>query len=103
MSQTSKILIVDDEANARAALSEILREEGYETETAADGTFAFHAADDAILEAVRGGARGWARLDNAAQLTHADQRADGDQRGEQQNRRQPAGHHFGRGESCVWQ
>ena len=32
-----KILIVDDEANARGALSEILREEGYETETAADG------------------------------------------------------------------
>lgn len=31
------MLIVDDEANARAALSEILREEGYETETAADG------------------------------------------------------------------
>src|SRR6478609_7489982 len=32
-----RILIVDDEANARAALSEILRDEGYETETAADG------------------------------------------------------------------
>ena len=32
-----RILIVDDEANARAALSEILREEGYETETAGDG------------------------------------------------------------------
>jgi DNA-binding NtrC family response regulator len=32
-----RVLIVDDEANARAALSEILREEGYETETAADG------------------------------------------------------------------
>jgi DNA-binding NtrC family response regulator len=32
-----RILIVDDEANARAALSEILREEGYVTETAADG------------------------------------------------------------------
>jgi DNA-binding NtrC family response regulator len=32
-----RILIVDDEANARAALSEILREEGYTTETAADG------------------------------------------------------------------
>jgi len=30
-------LIVDDESNARAALSEILREEGYATETAADG------------------------------------------------------------------
>jgi DNA-binding NtrC family response regulator len=32
-----RILIVDDEANARAALSEILHEEGYATETAADG------------------------------------------------------------------
>jgi DNA-binding NtrC family response regulator len=30
-------LIVDDESNARAALSEILRDEGYATETAADG------------------------------------------------------------------
>jgi DNA-binding NtrC family response regulator len=32
-----RILVVDDEANARTALSEILREEGYETDTAADG------------------------------------------------------------------
>ncbi|HEX8796777.1 MAG TPA: sigma-54 dependent transcriptional regulator [Polyangiaceae bacterium] len=32
-----RILIVDDESNARAALSEILGEEGYATETAADG------------------------------------------------------------------
>ena len=32
-----RILIVDDEANARAALSEILHDEGYTTETAADG------------------------------------------------------------------
>ncbi len=32
-----KILVVDDEANARGALSEILREEGYDTDTAADG------------------------------------------------------------------
>ena len=32
-----RILIVDDEANARAALSEILHDEGYATETAADG------------------------------------------------------------------
>jgi DNA-binding NtrC family response regulator len=37
MPQRGRILIVDDEANARAALSEILREEGYATETAADG------------------------------------------------------------------
>jgi DNA-binding NtrC family response regulator len=32
-----RILIVDDEANARTALSELLREEGFVTETAADG------------------------------------------------------------------
>jgi DNA-binding NtrC family response regulator len=37
MPTRGRILIVDDEANARAALSEILREEGYITETAADG------------------------------------------------------------------
>lgn len=37
MPHRGRILIVDDESNARAALSEILREEGYATETAADG------------------------------------------------------------------
>jgi DNA-binding NtrC family response regulator len=37
MASRGRILIVDDEANARAALSEILRDEGYTTETAADG------------------------------------------------------------------
>jgi DNA-binding NtrC family response regulator len=37
MASRGRILIVDDEANARAALSEILRDEGYSTETAADG------------------------------------------------------------------
>jgi DNA-binding NtrC family response regulator len=37
MPNRGRILIVDDEANARAALSEILRDEGYATETAADG------------------------------------------------------------------
>ncbi|HLK41387.1 MAG TPA: sigma-54 dependent transcriptional regulator [Polyangiaceae bacterium] len=37
MAYRGRILIVDDESNARAALSEILREEGYATETAADG------------------------------------------------------------------
>jgi DNA-binding NtrC family response regulator len=37
MTPRGRILIIDDEANARAALSEILREEGYATETAADG------------------------------------------------------------------
>jgi two-component system, NtrC family, response regulator AtoC len=37
MASRGRILIVDDEANARAALSEILGDEGYATETAADG------------------------------------------------------------------
>ncbi|NOU28825.1 MAG: sigma-54-dependent Fis family transcriptional regulator [Polyangiaceae bacterium] len=37
MASRGRILIVDDEANARAALSEILHDEGYATETAADG------------------------------------------------------------------
>ena len=37
MATRGRILIVDDEANARTALSEILHDEGYQTETAADG------------------------------------------------------------------
>ena len=35
--QQERILIVDDEANARTALAELLRDEGYLVETAADG------------------------------------------------------------------
>ena len=37
MSVSGRILVVDDEANARSALAELLREEGYAVETAADG------------------------------------------------------------------
>ncbi len=37
MENKARILVVDDEANARAALVELLREEGYQTESAADG------------------------------------------------------------------
>jgi DNA-binding NtrC family response regulator len=37
MQTRGRILIVDDEANARSALAELLREEGYQVETAADG------------------------------------------------------------------
>jgi DNA-binding NtrC family response regulator len=37
MASRGRVLIVDDEANARSALSEILNEMGYSTETAADG------------------------------------------------------------------
>src|SRR5262245_9352015 len=32
-----RILVVDDEANARTALAELLKEDGYTVETAADG------------------------------------------------------------------
>ena len=46
MPQRGRILIVDDESNARAALSEILREEGYATETAADGFKALGKLDE---------------------------------------------------------
>ncbi|HKP55468.1 MAG TPA: sigma-54 dependent transcriptional regulator [Polyangiales bacterium] len=35
--RSGRILVVDDEANARGALAELLREEGYSVETAADG------------------------------------------------------------------
>ncbi len=42
---------------------------GTEWITGRDGTFRFHAADDAVLEAVRGAARGWAVLDGAAAIT----------------------------------
>jgi len=37
MEPRGRILVVDDEANARSALAELLREEGYSVETAADG------------------------------------------------------------------
>src|SRR6185312_7081316 len=57
MASRGKILIVDDEANARAALSEILHDEGYQTETAADGFKALRKleefAPDVILTDVK--------------------------------------------------
>jgi len=34
-----------------------------------DGRFTFHAADEAVLEAVHRGARGWARLDDSVAIT----------------------------------
>jgi DNA-binding NtrC family response regulator len=36
MTRSGRILVVDDEANARTALAELLREEGFDVETAAD-------------------------------------------------------------------
>ena len=36
MEHKGRILVVDDEVNARTALAELLRDEGYDVETAAD-------------------------------------------------------------------
>src|SRR5689334_19033119 len=36
MARTGRVLVVDDEVNARTALAELLRDEGYDVETAAD-------------------------------------------------------------------
>ena len=36
MSRSGRVLVVDDEVNARTALAELLRDEGFEVETAAD-------------------------------------------------------------------
>ncbi len=44
--RTGRILVVDDEASARSALSEILTDEGYKVRTAADGFRAVAAAGD---------------------------------------------------------
>ncbi|MGE0400080.1 MAG: sigma-70 family RNA polymerase sigma factor [Kofleriaceae bacterium] len=43
-----------------------------------DGTFIFHAADDAVFEASRGNKRGWARLDGDVAITHRLEIAIGD-------------------------
>src|SRR5687768_9834632 len=46
MARTGRILVVDDESNARTALAELLRDEGYAVETAADGFKALPKLDD---------------------------------------------------------
>ena len=46
------ILVVDDEANARTALAELLREEGYAVETAADGYKALGKMEEGLPDLV---------------------------------------------------
>jgi DNA-binding NtrC family response regulator len=43
--EKGRVLVVDDEANARNALAELLRDEGYATEVAADGQHALRVID----------------------------------------------------------
>jgi DNA-binding NtrC family response regulator len=43
--EKGRVLVVDDEANARNALAELLRDEGYLTEVAADGQHALRVMD----------------------------------------------------------
>ncbi|HEY4243236.1 MAG TPA: sigma-54 dependent transcriptional regulator [Kofleriaceae bacterium] len=45
MARSGRILVVDDEVNARSALAELLRDEGYEVETAADAFKALGKAE----------------------------------------------------------
>src|SRR5437879_10519335 len=52
MDPKGRILIVDDEANARTALAELLRDEGYSVETAADGFKALPKLDEFAPELV---------------------------------------------------
>ena len=52
MPSKGRVLIVDDEANARAALSEILHDEGYATETAADGFKALGKLEDFVPDVI---------------------------------------------------
>jgi two-component system response regulator HydG len=46
MSHAARILVVDDEPNARSALSELLRDEGYDVLSAANGLDARRRLDD---------------------------------------------------------
>jgi DNA-binding NtrC family response regulator len=52
MQPKGRILIVDDEVNARTALAEILRDEGYAVDTAADGFKALPKLDEFAPDAV---------------------------------------------------
>src|SRR6476660_423102 len=52
MSARGRILVVDDEANARTALAELLRDEGYAVETAADGFKALPKLEEFVPDVV---------------------------------------------------
>jgi DNA-binding NtrC family response regulator len=52
MASRGRVLIVDDDANTRSALSNILRDEGYTTETAADGFKALGKLADFVPDLV---------------------------------------------------
>ena len=52
MSNKGRVLVVDDEVNARNALAELLRDEGYHTEVAADGAQALRMLESSEPDVV---------------------------------------------------
>jgi DNA-binding NtrC family response regulator len=52
MTRSGRILVVDDEVNARTALAELLRDEGFDVETAGDGFKALGKAESFAPEVV---------------------------------------------------
>ncbi|MGB0680480.1 MAG: sigma-54-dependent transcriptional regulator, partial [Polyangiales bacterium] len=68
-SSKGRVLVVDDEANARAALAELLEDEGYQCRTAADGEAALQQMDafdpDVVLTDLK-----MPRLDGIGVLEH---------------------------------
>jgi DNA-binding response OmpR family regulator len=65
-------LVVDDDIDIRDALSDVLRDEGYQVATAADGEQALHAlrretADLVLLDLMMPGVNGWQFLERKHQ------------------------------------
>jgi DNA-binding NtrC family response regulator len=71
---SGRILLADDEATIRESLAEVLRQEGYEVDTAADGTAALRAVDDREYDVVITDLR-MPGADGLAVLRHVRERA----------------------------
>jgi DNA-binding NtrC family response regulator len=71
---SGRILLADDEATIRESLAEVLRQEGYEVDTAADGTAALGAVDDREYDVVITDLR-MPGADGLAVLRHVRERA----------------------------
>jgi DNA-binding NtrC family response regulator len=72
--KSGRILLADDETTIRESLAEVLRQEGYEVDTAADGTAALGAVDDREYDVVITDLR-MPGADGLAVLRHVRERA----------------------------